>query len=347
MSYHILHCHTHASDGTLTHEEVLTLAQKYNIGTIAFTDHDTLIDPELFAKWKAAQHPVDVISGIEVSANYIAEVPGEISLFHIIGLFVDPTNADLRAYCVNAKAKRLERATRVVESLNKEGFTLSVPEVLAQSDDGNVGRPHIVRALMTHPENLARVDTLMEEWKATVRTDPSTRSRYELAVLKDTWGRIFDLVLVDQAFIPGVYVPYLHRLSMDEAVELIRNAGGIAILAHWSYIKHKLTPALLEQIAREGRIDGIETVYALSDPRSDEDTEFATSFDADRALVRSLIAKYNLIPGGGGDFHTPEDFARLCDPANKALAEETIDFIDRITQKFPNHSLAWSTLKKN
>ena len=344
MSYHILHCHTHASDGVLTHEEVLSLAQKYNIGTIAFTDHDTLIDPELFAQLKAAKHPVDIISGIEVSANYMTEVPGEISLFHIIGLFVDPENADLRAYCVNAKEKRLERATRVVEGLCKTGFVLTVPEVLAQSDDGNVGRPHIVRALMMHPENLARVDALMEKWKSVASSDPSQRSRYEIALQKDTWGRIFDLVLVDQAFIPGIYVPYLHRLSMDEAVALIRKAGGVAILAHWSYIKHKLTPAVLEQIAKEGRIDGIETVYALSDPRSDEDTEFAASFDADRAFIRTLIEKYNLIPGGGGDFHTSEDFARLLDPANKALAEETVGFIDHIKRKFPSHPLKWSTL---
>ncbi len=347
MSYHILHCHTHASDGTLTHEEVLTLAQKYNIGTIAFTDHDTLIPPELFAKLKAEQHPVNLISGIEVSANYVAEVEGEISLFHIIGLFVNPRDSNLRAYCINAKAKRLERATRVVESLNREGFILTVEEVLAESDDGNVGRPHIVRALMSHPENLVRVDTLMEEWRRVAEKYEVQHTRYESAVQKDTWGRIFDLVLVDQAFIPGIYVPYLHRLSMDEAVALIRNAGGIAILAHWTYIKHKLTPTLLEQIAKEGRIDGIETVYALSDPKSEEDKELGVSFDADRALVRSLIEKYSLIPGGGGDFHTPEDFARLLDPANKVLAEETAGFIDRITQKFPNTSFAHSTLGDN
>lgn len=345
MPYHILHCHTNASDGTLTHEEVLTLAQKYNIGTIAFTDHDTLIDPELFAKLKAEHGPVNIISGIEISASHMSEVPGEISLFHIIGLFVDPADAALHAYCVNAKEKRLTRATRMVESLNSKGFVLTVPEVLAQSDDGNVGRPHIVRALMSHPENLASVDALMEEWKRAAENNEPLRSRYELALLKDTWGRIFDLVLVDQAFIPGIYVPYLHRLSMDEAVALIRDAGGIAILAHWSYIKHKLTPALLEQIAKEGRIDGIETVYALSDPKSEEDKALAASFDADRAFVRSLIATYNLLPGGGGDFHTPQDFARLLDPANKGLAEETVDFIDLIRAKFPDHSLAWSTLE--
>lgn len=345
MPYHILHCHTNASDGTLTHDEVLMLAQKYGIGTIAFTDHDTLIDPELFEKLKEKKHPVDMISGIEVSANYITEVPGEISLFHIIGLFVDPKNAPLRGYCENAKAKRLERAARIVESLNRESFTLTVPEVLAQSDDGNVGRPHIVRALMAHPENLTRVDALMEKWKVAAQGDPREQGRFELALSKDTWGRIFDLLLVSDAFIPDIYVPYLHRLSMDEAVALIHNAGGIAILAHWSYIKHKLTPELLEKIAREGRIDGIETVYALSDSTSGEDKELAASFDADRAFVRSLIATYDLIPGGGGDFHTPEDFARLLEPANKALAEETTVFIDRIRQKFPTHSLAHSTFE--
>jgi len=156
MPYHILHCHTQASDGTLTQQEVLSLAEKYGIGTIAFTDHDTLIDPELFAQLKGEKRSVNIISGIEVSANYVSEVPGEISLFHIIGLFVDPAHAALRAYCANAKEKRMERATRMVDSLNREGFVLTVPEVLAQSDDGNIGRPHVVRALLLHPENFTK-----------------------------------------------------------------------------------------------------------------------------------------------------------------------------------------------
>jgi hypothetical protein len=225
----------------------------------------------------------------------------------------------------------------MVDSLNREGFTLTVPEVFAQSDDGNIGRPHVVRALLAYPENLRRVDELMEDFRLAAINDPILLPRYEEALRQDTWGKVFSLVLVDDAFISGIYVPYLHRLSMDEAVALIHGAGGIAILAHWSYIKNKLTPELLEQIAREGRIDGIETVYALSDPRSEEDAVLAASFDADRAFVRSLISKYDLIPGGGGDFHKLEDFARLRDSVNKALAEETRFFIERIKQKFPQY----------
>jgi hypothetical protein len=225
----------------------------------------------------------------------------------------------------------------MVDSLNREGFTLTVPEVLAQSDDGNIGRPHVVRALLAHPENLRRVDELMEDFRLAAINDPALLPRFDEAVRQDTWGKVFSLVLVDGAFIPGIYVPYLHRLSMDEAVALIHGAGGIAILAHWSYIKNKLTPELLETIAREGRIDGIETVYALHGISSFEETELATAFDADRAFVGALISKYDLIPGGGGDFHRPEDFERLRDPANKQLAEETTFFIERIKQKFSQY----------
>ena len=107
--YNVLHCHTTASDGTLTHREVRDIAQKFHIGTIAFTDHDTLIDTELFTALKTEKHPVDIVSGIELSANYVAEVEGDIQLFHIIGLFIDPANAALRAYCADAKTKRMER----------------------------------------------------------------------------------------------------------------------------------------------------------------------------------------------------------------------------------------------
>ena len=340
----VLHCHTVASDGVLTHEEVLEHAAKYDIGTIAFTDHDTLIDPALFEKLKSARGDIDIISGIEVSANYTPEVEGEISLFHIIGLFVDPTNKVFREYCENAKVKRLERSTQVVANLNNIGFRLTVEEVLAQSEDGNIGRPHIVRALLAHPVNLAHIDALMLEFKAASESDQSLREAYEATAALDAWGRVFGLVLTDRAFKKGIYVPYLHRLSMDEAVALIRGAGGIAILAHWSYIKNKLTPELLTKIASGGRLDGIETAYAflgkeLGDGR-------IADFDADRSYAKALVDEFHLVPGGGGDLHKLEDFDRLADPINVLMADDTRSFIADIKKIFPEHSLAWSTLKK-
>ena len=344
---HVLHCHTTASDGILTHSEILSEAAKYDIGTIAFTDHDTLIDPELFEKLKRERGDIDIISGIEVSANYTPEVAGEISLFHIIGLFVDPTNKVFREYCENAKVKRLERSTRVVQNLNDIGFRLTVGEVLAQSEDGNIGRPHIVRALLLHPENLARIEELMLEFKAAAEksseTDPTLKEAYEATAASDAWGRVFGLVLTDRAFKKGIYVPYLHRLSMDEAVALIRGAGGIAILAHWSYIKNKLTPEILKKIASKGRLDGIETVYAFG-PHATNDRK--GDFGADRDYIKQLNKEFHLAPGGGGDLHKPEDFDRLTDPINVLQADDTRSFIDDIKKIFPDHPLAWSTLAR-
>ena len=344
----VLHCHTTASDGVLTHEAVLKLAAKYDIGTIAFTDHDTLIDPLLFERLKHVCGDIDIVSGIEVSANYVPEVKGEISLFHIIGLFVDPTNKELREFCVNAKEKRLERSMRVVNNLNNVGFRLTVGEVLAQSDDGNLARPHIVRALLLHPENLAHIDQLMLQWKAETESLGSSsvsRTQYEAAVALDAWGKVFELVLTDRAWKKGIYVPYLHHLSMDEAVTLIHGAGGIAILAHWSYIKNKVTPEILEKIAREHRVDGIETAYAFLG-REDRDETHVDDFTSDRTYIKQLITKYHLTSGGGGDLHKPEDFDRLADPVNVLMADETRSFITDIKKIFPEHPLSWSTLKK-
>ena len=167
---------------------------------------------------------------------------------------------------------------------------------------------------------------------------------YEATAAADAWGRVFGLVLTDRAFKKGIYVPYLHRLSMDEAVALIRGAGGIAVLAHWSYIKNKLTPELLTKIASGGRLDGIETAYAflgkeLGDGR-------IADFDADRSYAKALVDEFHLVPGGGGDLHKPEDFDRLADPINVLMADDTRSFIADIKKIFPEHSLAWSTLKK-
>ena len=49
-SYQTLHSHTKDSDGLLTHREVLNICSKYNIGVVAFTDHDTLPNEKTSSK---------------------------------------------------------------------------------------------------------------------------------------------------------------------------------------------------------------------------------------------------------------------------------------------------------
>ncbi len=344
--FSILHAHTIASDGKFTYQELIDMAKKYGVKTLAFTDHDMLVPGEVFKDLVSKNQDINLVSGIEVSANTVKEVEGTISVFHVIGLFVDPTNVDFQNYCKEAKEKRLERATRIVDGLTRNGFTISVDEVLMQTEDGNIGRPHVVQALFNHPQNMTRLDELMEEFRLAAEKNPELQFAYEEAVKDQPWGRVFRLILKNDSFIRGVYVPYLKMLSMDEAVSLIRNAGGIAILAHPSYYKEKITRELLELFAKEKRIDGIETVFAIPEENQIEGALFE-SFASDRKFAQEINEKYGLVGGGGGDVHVEADLKRMLLPHNQKFIEETSYFIEDIHTKFPHHSLAWSSFHKN
>ncbi|MFA5841886.1 MAG: PHP domain-containing protein [Candidatus Paceibacterota bacterium] len=329
-SYKVLHCHTTLSDGTMTHEEVLKKCVKYGISTVAFTDHDVLMTDEIFNKTKALNHPVKFISGIEFSATSTPEVEGGISSFHIIGLFVDHTNGPLNEYCRIALQKRRERVTQLVDHLVAQGFSITEKEVEDNAEDGSVGRPHVVRAVLAREENLIVIKKTLEKFKTEAQKDPSLMPRLIEILDHNPFQLMFDLFLGNDSFVSGVYVPYLKQVSLDFAVKLIRDAGGIAILAHPSYYREKLGVEIIEKFAKEGRIDGIETVYAMT-----PDGVIKDEFLADMGAFRDIAKKYNLMVGGGGDFHTPEDFERLMVPANVARMQESKMFLKSIFAKKP------------
>jgi len=63
-----------------------------------------------------------------------------------------------------------------------------------------------------------------------------------------------------EIYIPNVDVDYLYFSDMDTSVKLIRDAGGVAILAHFGTIKNKIDIDMLEKFLKEGRIDGVEVI---------------------------------------------------------------------------------------
>jgi hypothetical protein len=329
-SYKVLHCHTTLSDGTMTHREVLDKCAEKNISIVAFTDHDFLMTDEIFNEMKALNHPVKFISGIEFSATSTPEVEGGIPSFHIIGLFLDHMNGPLNDYCRIAFQKRRERVTLLVEHLVAQGFSITEKEVEDNSPDGSIGRPHIVRAILAREENLNVIKKTLERFRAEAEKNPALMPRFLEIENNEPFKLMFDLFLGDKSFVPGIYVPYLKQVTLDLAVKLIRDAGGIAILAHPSYYRDKLGADIIEKFAKEGRIDGIETIYAMS-----PDGVTGSDFLADMEAFRGIINKYGLVPGGGGDHHTPEDFDRLEAPANIERMEESKTFLKNIFAKWP------------
>ncbi|MDP2798382.1 MAG: PHP domain-containing protein, partial [Deltaproteobacteria bacterium] len=85
-----LHCHTTASDGSLTPAELVRKARESGLKAVAVTDHDT-VEGVGEALAEGGRLNFEVIPGIEISA----EIPS--GSMHILGYFIDHTSSPLLA----------------------------------------------------------------------------------------------------------------------------------------------------------------------------------------------------------------------------------------------------------
>ncbi len=137
-----LHLHTLASDGRLTPTELVRLAARQGLKTIAVTDHDTT--EGLAEAFEAAKEfpGLRIIPGIELSAD----VPGD--EVHVLGYFLDYYNEEFQGTLQRFRDGRVDRAKLMVEKLDTLGIHLEWERVQAMAGDGAVGRPHIALAMV-------------------------------------------------------------------------------------------------------------------------------------------------------------------------------------------------------
>ena len=83
-----LHTHSDASDGDLSPQEVVRLADAAGMAVVALTDHDTIAG--LPAAARAAESlDVRFVNGVEISAKFTGGV------LHILGLGINPNDEGL------------------------------------------------------------------------------------------------------------------------------------------------------------------------------------------------------------------------------------------------------------
>ncbi len=137
-----LHLHTLASDGRLSPTELVRLAARQGLETMAITDHDTT-DGLAEAFEAAKEFPsLRIIPGIELSAD----VPGD--EVHVLGYFINPDDTELQAELVRFREGRVDRAKTMVEKLGRLGINVEWERVQHFAGDGAVGRPHIAMAMV-------------------------------------------------------------------------------------------------------------------------------------------------------------------------------------------------------
>lgn len=342
LIYQTLHCHTLNSDGLLTHKEVLDQCLMNKIQVVAFTDHDVIPTEKEMNEVKGLNHPVNYIAGIEVSCDGIEEKPGvKIPTFHITGLFVDITNKELVEFSKNQLEDRIIRMKLLVKNLKSLGFDITEEDVLKQVKGKAIGQPHVVAALRSKQANIDLLNKFLEELKQKAKTDDLRKKQLEEIESREENVRWYVLVMSKDSMF-SAYVPYQNNkpILVDDAVKLIRNAGGIAMVAHWSYNRDLFTQELVEEYLKSNRLDGMETVYAFGIEKNRE------QFVDDMLKLAELCDKYHKVQGGGGDFHKIEDFALMTNPSFQEFANRTKGLVERIQKMHPNLDLTWTSLTK-
>lgn len=137
-----LHCHSTASDGTLSPRDVVRLARDCKLSALALTDHDT-VEGCAEAADEAKKLGIDFLCGIEISAEF--PHPGTM---HILGYGVDPTSPQLKSLTETLIAGRDNRNPLIVEKLNALNVAVTMAEWEAEAKGNVLGRPQLAAILL-------------------------------------------------------------------------------------------------------------------------------------------------------------------------------------------------------
>jgi hypothetical protein len=253
-----LHIHTACSDGNLPVDEVIREASNRKIDLISLADHDN-IDCQKKAVSLARKYGIKYITGVELNVTFPhpSERGRTISL-DFLGYEFDISNEDLKSQLKLMRQRREERAQEILERLNKELAMERIAKLdktdiqkIQDSVDGSFGRPHIARYLVE---------------KGIVGSIQEAFDRY--------------LVRLDVPKFP---------LSLAEASTLIRNAGGILVLAHPNDPHGTSLQSVISDLGEQTKIieeymleyiDGVECWHFRNDDRTTEHyIQFTKSHD--------------------------------------------------------------------
>ena len=243
-----LHCHTKLSDGSVGIEDLIVIAQKSGIDTIAITDHDCLagtVRGQVIGK----RYGVNVIPGVELSA-FDFEAGKKV---HILSYLADAPNR-LESVCKRTSVAR-KRAGQIMMLKVASRFPITSDFIINHaSGSTNLYKQHIMHALMD--------------------------ACYTDKIFGDLYYALFDESSETNILAPTKYP------SVEEVINEIHGAGGIAVLAH--PVKFNNFDEIEKYV--DMGLDGVEVWH----PSADEETV---------GRLTEFCKKKKLLMTGGSDFH--------------------------------------------
>ncbi|MEG1847799.1 MAG: PHP domain-containing protein [Lachnospiraceae bacterium] len=249
-----LHVHSSCSDGTYTPSELVAYAVTKGLSAFALTDHDTtdgLSEAIAAAQRLPAKSSLEVIPGIEFSTEYQGKD------VHIIGLDIQYELPLFKEQLVTFRDSRTLRNEKMCRRLSEEaGMDITYQKLQDSFPNSVITRAHYAKYMLAH---------------GYIKNIPEAFDRY----IGDN----------SRYFVPR------EKVTPEQAIRLILDAGGIPILAHppLYHLSCVHLEELVANLAAAGLV-GIEAIYS-------------SYSGADERAMRRLAATYHLCLSGGSDFH--------------------------------------------
>jgi 3',5'-nucleoside bisphosphate phosphatase len=262
-----LQSHSNFSDGELEPAQVVAEAAKAGVELTALTDHDT-VEGVTEALAAGEREGVRVVPAVEISSvDDGRDRPMEL---HVLGYLIDHDGDSFQQTLAEFVADRQRRTLRMADALREIGFKLDDASIDKRVAEGHsIGRVHVAEAALAPEEN-------------------STRLRAEGI---DELGAFIRAYLVEGT--PAFRMRETPTIA--EAVEVIHDAGGVAIWAHpfWDLTDPADVVATIDRFRSLG-MDGVEAFY-ITHKREQTD------------VIVERCRSHEMLMTGSADFHGPDN----------------------------------------
>jgi predicted metal-dependent phosphoesterase TrpH len=253
--------HTHTVFSDGTFRPAETVALALERGLTAISISDHDSTEGLPEAFEAADGTgLEIVPGVEFST--VHEGRG----IHMLAYWMDVEDREFQAELTRLRDDRFRRGERMVEKLVELGYPVSFDRVSEIAEGKNIVRPHIAQALVE------------------AGVIPTIEDAFTPELIKDG-GRAY----VEK-----------HALDPVDALELIKRAGGLGVIAHPGLHREGLgvPDELIERLAEAG-LDGIEAAHSDHTPEAE-------------AKYRDMAARFGIVATGSSDCHgTRYDPVRL------------------------------------
>lgn len=258
-----IHSHTTYSDGSSSVEELLNEAEKLNLSLLSITDHNTiqahfeLQNSNIRDKFKGK-----IISGIEITTTYKGETIEVLGY----GFDLDTMQQFLNDNVLTFEEKQLKEYELIKNRYKDIGVIF---------DENNIQfnpriescRPALAIEIKKHPEN----------YKFFLNQESiNTASGF---TRNEVYNPKSPLYVDESSLFP----------SLETAIQMIHNSGGLAFLAHTFAYSPNIANELLN-IINDYELDGLECFYTTF---TKEQSDYLVDVCKNRGMYMS----------GGSDFH--------------------------------------------